>query len=68
MHPRSPQALHLCILRGSYLSINQERVDSQGIKAGQGRFMNKVPGRWAEVDLNLEVVSFTQVFDSRLQL
>lgn len=43
-------------------------MDSQGVKAGQGRLMNKVPGRWAEVDLNLEVVSFTQVFDSRLQL
>jgi hypothetical protein len=38
------------------------------LNQGGGHLMNKVPGKWGEIDLNLEVVSSTKAFDSRLQM
>lgn len=34
------------LARDNYLKINQECVDSQGVKSGQGLLMAKVPGSW----------------------
>lgn len=38
--------LAFSLARDNYLKINQECVDSQGVKSGQGLLMAKVPGRW----------------------